>query len=197
MKCDDLTIDAVLRIPLNLCDAKLLGTPAAFTLDESKVQWLPGAGLRVSAAEHIDRKWLISAAVDRPGNCPCCSVPSTVRHGRYERRLQDPPDQGAVVLLRVQVKRWKCWNPQCKRKTFACLPRQFAGHDTSFAVSPAVGQHLCRMHQRDPDGTLVAQSRTELPPAPTWDRDGGLYSTATDYAKFMRLWLGNVCFCPR
>ena len=65
-------------------------------------------------------------------------------------------------------------------------------HDTSFAVSAALGERLSTMHQRDPDGTLVAQHRTELPPAPTWDRGGGgLYSTATDYAKFMRFWLGD------
>ena len=65
-------------------------------------------------------------------------------------------------------------------------------HDTAYAVSDAMGERLATIHQRGPDGALVAQHRTELPPAPEWDRGGGgLYSTATDYAKFMRMWLGD------
>ena len=65
-------------------------------------------------------------------------------------------------------------------------------HDTNFAVTPAMGERLSTMHQRDRDDTLIAQHRTELPPPPAWDRGGGgLYSTATDYARFMRLWLGD------
>ena len=65
-------------------------------------------------------------------------------------------------------------------------------HDTGFAVTPAMGERLATLHQRQEDGGMVAQHRTELPPAPDWDRGGGgLYSTALDYAKFMRMWLGD------
>ena len=65
-------------------------------------------------------------------------------------------------------------------------------HDTAYAVSPAMGERLATLHQREADGTLTPQHRTELPPPPDWDRGGGgLYSTAQDYAKFMRMWLGD------
>ncbi len=63
---------------------------------------------------------------------------------------------------------------------------------TGFAVTPAMGERLATLHQREPDGRLTPQHRTELPPAPDWDRGGGgLYSTVQDYAKFMRMWLGD------
>ena len=64
--------------------------------------------------------------------------------------------------------------------------------DTSFTVSSDMGERLGTVHQRQADGGLVAQARTGLPPAPDWDRGGGgLYSTARDYARFMRMWLGD------
>ena len=64
--------------------------------------------------------------------------------------------------------------------------------DTGFIVTPAMGERLATLHQRDADGVLSAQHRTELPPAPDWDRGGGgLYSTVQDYAKFMRMWLND------
>lgn len=64
--------------------------------------------------------------------------------------------------------------------------------DTGFAVTPAMGERLATLHQREADGGLTLQHRTELPPAPDWDRGGGgMYSTALDYAKFMRMWLND------
>ncbi|MDT7953549.1 MAG: serine hydrolase domain-containing protein, partial [Acetobacteraceae bacterium] len=64
-------------------------------------------------------------------------------------------------------------------------------HDTAFAVTPVMGERLATLHQRGEAG-LEPQHRTELPPPPEWDRGGGgLYSTPQDYAKFMRLWLGD------
>lgn len=64
-------------------------------------------------------------------------------------------------------------------------------HDTGFALTPAMGERLGTLHQREAHG-LVAQHRTELPPPPEWDRGGGgMYSTAQDYAKFMRMWLND------
>lgn len=65
-------------------------------------------------------------------------------------------------------------------------------HDTGFSLTGTMGDRLATVHQRDADGTLVAAHRTELPPPPSWDRGGGgMYSTAPDYARFMRLWLGD------
>ncbi|MGI4745231.1 MAG: transposase family protein [Janthinobacterium lividum] len=61
---------------------------------------------------------LITAIGEGTGACPSCSVPSTTRHGHYDRQLQDLPEQGAVVTLSVQVVRWQCRDPQCMRRTF-------------------------------------------------------------------------------
>jgi transposase len=72
--------------------------------------------------ERLDGKWLIAATSGASGACPSCSVPSTTRHGRYSRQLQDLPEQGTVVALSVQVTRWQCRNPHCERATFSQLP---------------------------------------------------------------------------
>lgn len=64
--------------------------------------------------------------------------------------------------------------------------------DTGFALTPSMGERLATIHQRETDGGLVPAHRTELPPPPDWDRGGGgLYSTALDYARFMRMWLND------
>jgi transposase len=88
---------------------------------KSKAQWAPGSGMQVLDVERLDGKWLIAATGGASGACPSCSVPSTTRQGRYSRQLQDLPEQGTVVALRVQVTRWQCRNPQCERATFSQL----------------------------------------------------------------------------
>src|SRR4051794_23422166 len=44
---------------------------------------------------------------------------STVVHSRYWRVLRDLPLQGRVVKLHIEVKRFRCRNPDCSRETFA------------------------------------------------------------------------------
>jgi transposase len=78
--------------------------------------------MQVAGVERLDGKWLVTANGKAVGACPSCSVPSTTRHGRYGRLLQDLPEQGTVVTLSVQVTRWQCRNSQCKRQTFSQLP---------------------------------------------------------------------------
>ncbi len=82
--------------------------------------------MRVLDAARLDGKWRITATGEGSGTCPSCWVPFTVRHGHYNRQLQDLPDQGAVVTLSVQVTRWQCRNPQCKQRTFSRLPTAIA-----------------------------------------------------------------------
>src|SRR5690349_7360142 len=50
--------------------------------------------------------------------CPVCQRPSHRRHGSYERILTDLPWQGRPVRLRVRVRRFRCANPACTRRTF-------------------------------------------------------------------------------
>lgn len=51
--------------------------------------------------------------------CPACGQISSRVHGRYRRLLQDLPVGGRPVLIGVTVRRLKCGNPDCQRRTFA------------------------------------------------------------------------------
>lgn len=65
-------------------------------------------------------------------------------------------------------------------------------NDTGFSLTGTMGERLATVHQRGADDRLIPSHRAELPPPPTWDRGGGgMYSTALDYARFMRMWLGD------
>ena len=65
-------------------------------------------------------------------------------------------------------------------------------HDTGFDLTPAMQTRLATMHQRGPDGALTALPDFQLPPDPPIHMGGhGLYSTALDYACFIRLWLND------
>jgi len=51
--------------------------------------------------------------------CPDCGTTSCRVHSYYERLLGDLPWQSRPVLLRVQVRRFRCLDPSCSRQTFA------------------------------------------------------------------------------
>jgi methyl acetate hydrolase len=60
---------------------------------------------------------------------------------------------------------------------------------TSFTLTDDMRKRLARIHQREADGALTP-SDFELPMPPEVDMGGhGLYGTALDYAKFIRMWL--------
>jgi CubicO group peptidase (beta-lactamase class C family) len=64
-------------------------------------------------------------------------------------------------------------------------------NDTAFAMTPAMRQRLAKIHQRGEGGRLEA-TELEIPQAPQFEMGGGgLYSTAGDYAKFLRLFLNG------
>jgi methyl acetate hydrolase len=79
------------------------------------------------------------------------------------------------------------------------LDRYFAEHicgplgmaDTVFALSPEQRSRLARVHQRQADASLAAVD-LDLPPSRPefWSGGGGLYSTARDYLRFLRMILG-------
>ena len=52
-------------------------------------------------------------------NCPDCEVPSTRHHSSYLRHIQDTPLGLMKVTLYLKVRRMRCANSQCLRKTFA------------------------------------------------------------------------------
>jgi methyl acetate hydrolase len=63
--------------------------------------------------------------------------------------------------------------------------------DTSFTLTPEMRGRLAAIHQRGDDGSLTPVS-FEWPADPEVHMGGhGLYSTAVDYAKFLRMWLND------
>jgi methyl acetate hydrolase len=63
---------------------------------------------------------------------------------------------------------------------------------TGFSLTPALRARLARMHQRNEDGTLKVLDDFALPQDPEVEMGGhGLYSTAEDYLRFIRMWLAD------
>ena len=50
--------------------------------------------------------------------CPDCDAPSARVHGAYTRTLADLPWQGLAVVLRLRVRRFRCDQAGCPRRTF-------------------------------------------------------------------------------
>ncbi|WP_232622700.1 serine hydrolase [Pseudorhodobacter sp. MZDSW-24AT] len=64
--------------------------------------------------------------------------------------------------------------------------------DSAFAMRPDMRARMATMHQRDAAGVLSPLVDWTLPQPPEIDMGGhGLYSTALDYAKFIRMWLND------
>ena len=63
---------------------------------------------------------------------------------------------------------------------------------TLFTERSAQRTRLARMHQRAEDGTLTEIAGFTLPQEPEVEMGGhGLYSTAEDYLRFIRMWLAD------
>lgn len=64
--------------------------------------------------------------------------------------------------------------------------------DTSYAVPAERQARLPTLHLRVGDGTLGEQPQgAPVTPTPPFTGDGGLYSTAQDYGRFMRMFLNG------
>src|SRR5919106_3418431 len=50
--------------------------------------------------------------------CPCCAVPSSSVHSRYQRRLVDLPWGSRGVRLQLTVRKFRCRNRACGRRIF-------------------------------------------------------------------------------
>jgi len=51
--------------------------------------------------------------------CPLCQELTCRIHSYYQRTLADLPWAGFKVRLQLQVRRFFCLNPECKRKIFS------------------------------------------------------------------------------
>jgi transposase len=66
-----------------------------------------------------DHLAIVATARPKTAACPDCAALSGRVHSRYDRTLGDLPWQGRPVTLRVRVRRFRCLNPSCPRRTFA------------------------------------------------------------------------------
>jgi methyl acetate hydrolase len=63
---------------------------------------------------------------------------------------------------------------------------------TAFQLTPSMRARRAVLHHREADGSLTPAPDFELPPEPEVHMGGhGLYSTAPDYCKFIRMWLND------
>jgi CubicO group peptidase (beta-lactamase class C family) len=64
--------------------------------------------------------------------------------------------------------------------------------DTAFFITPAMRERLAKVHVRDSDGSLSPDLAFEVPQQPEFEAGGhGLYGTARDYLKFVRMMLNE------
>jgi CubicO group peptidase (beta-lactamase class C family) len=64
--------------------------------------------------------------------------------------------------------------------------------DTAFKITPSMRARLAKIHQRGDDGGLTALMDLEIPQEPEFEMGGGgLYGTAGDYLKFVRMILNG------
>lgn len=85
---------------------------------QQKSGWAPAHGVQILDAEQAEGRWIVLARHEASGGCPDCGKPSSSRHGWHERRLQDLPAQGAGVTVKLRMRRWRCRNKACQRRTF-------------------------------------------------------------------------------
>ena len=64
--------------------------------------------------------------------------------------------------------------------------------DTAFFITPAMRERLARVHRRDTDDSLSPDMAFEIPQQPEFEMGGGgLYGTARDYLRFVRMMLNE------
>jgi len=64
--------------------------------------------------------------------------------------------------------------------------------NTGFRITDGMRKRLAKIHHRGPDGALTPDTALELPQEPEFEMGGGgLYSTAGDYLKFVRMMLNH------
>jgi hypothetical protein len=62
---------------------------------------------------------LIAFATNKQANCPVCQQLSKRLHGFYFRQPTDLPISDKPVQLRLRLRRFRCLNPICPKRTFS------------------------------------------------------------------------------
>ena len=79
----------------------------------------PGAGLVVEQVQLCDEIMHLTVRCEAAGaNCPRCGAWSEAFHSGYERKLGDLPIAGRQAVVELRVRRFRCHEPECPRRTF-------------------------------------------------------------------------------
>src|SRR5579864_8292634 len=96
------------------------------------------AGLRVHQVEDTGDAVMISASCRAEAACcPRCGQYSARVHGAYARVVADGAAGGRPVLIVLQVRRFRCRNPECPAVTFA---EQAAGLSERYRRRSEIGR---------------------------------------------------------
>ncbi|MEO8393878.1 MAG: ISL3 family transposase [Chloroflexota bacterium] len=136
--------------------------------------------------EIVEVRWteenviIVGQSIIREQACPHCGVKSRTVHSHYQRHPQDLPSQGVQVRVQLQVKRFRCTNPECPRATFAeRLPTVVGWHqhrtvrlerlleDLAFELGGEAGSRCLHVLAIPLSGdTLLRVMRKYVPPVP-------------------------------
>lgn len=139
-------------------------------------------GLAVNRATVRDDVVTVEASTTSPSaSCPKCGEPSERVHSRYVRSPRDLPLGSYPVRLALRVRRFRCQNPGCPKRTFVerlpnavpvCGQRTFRLTDSLRVLGFALGGEAgARIGQElrmptSPDTLLRVIRTTELPACP-------------------------------
>jgi transposase len=94
------------------------------TLDPS--EFFPGLHI----IDRIDRqspRLTLQVQLDQvAASCPACGVRSVRVHSHYQRSIGDVPCLGRQLVLLVRIRRFRCVNAACRKRTFAERPAAIA-----------------------------------------------------------------------
>ena len=106
---------------------------------------LARVGKRVVRYADVDNTINVQASSTvRAAPCPACRSWSNRLHGSYVRRLAERPSLEQKVALSVEMRRFKCPNSRCFRRTFAEDIHALAGETMSKGCSNGSGHRCAR-----------------------------------------------------
>jgi transposase len=140
----------------------------------------PGAGLVVEQVRLWDEIVHLTVRREAAGvTCPDCGAWSEAFHSDYERNLGDLPIAGRQAVIDLQVRRFRCYQPACPRKTFVeqapVLAEQYAHRtlrlrslleDIGLALGVRPGSRHCRRSAIPTSRTTLLRMVRALPEQP-------------------------------
>jgi transposase len=79
----------------------------------------PTRGIRLLEVSLEDASVRLQDTVTAPtAACPCCAVPSSSVHSRYQRHVMDLPWGTRAVRIQLAVRKFRCRNRACRRRIF-------------------------------------------------------------------------------